>query len=376
MKSRSTWTALVGLVALAAVLYALAHTGPQDSPEHRSTSDGPNGTSALRTFAGRIGRPGGAVEGAFKLPTAPGVLFVFTPTVPFSAGDVAEVRRWVEVGGTLVYAAESGDSRLDAALGLRRVRAPVDGRARPVPVLLGGVSTLKGATFAYPLRAAPGQVPILRNARGDVLGLSFRLKSGRVVALTEPTELTNQNVDQADNWRLASDLVFLGARGAPALFDEYHHGDIAGGGGGGWALAPWGTALLWAALALFLGFALRGRSFGPRLPLVTPGERPSSEYVRAVGRLLRRAGARGLTADVLLGATRGALAQRVGLGKPGDRLEGVLKQRAPALAADLERVEAALPDAAASEEALLAAAGAMHSLAYPSGAHPSGRKST
>ena len=63
---------------------------------------------------------------------------------------------------------------------------------------------------------------------------------------------------------------------------------IGGGAGNGWALAPWGDALLWAALVLFLGFALRGRGFGPRLPAEARGERPSSEYVAAVGRLLRR----------------------------------------------------------------------------------------
>jgi hypothetical protein len=364
MSSRSAWLALGAIVVLAAVMVALTQTAPADSPEHRSTSYGPNGTSALREFAGRLGRPAGAVEGEFKLPNGPGILFVFSPTTPFSGGDVAELTRWVQLGGTLVYAAESGDARLDAALGVHRVRRPAEGAAQPVPGLLHGVTTIKGSTLAYPLGAGPDQVPLLRTSRGEVLALAFRLRAGRILALADPTELVNENIDQPDNWRLASDLISLGARGAPALFDEYHHGEIATTGGFGWGFAPWADALLWAALVLFAGFALRGQAFGPRVRLAAAGDRPSSEYTAAVGGLLRRAGARRLTADVLLGATRAALAQRVGLGK-ADRLDTVLKQRAPALAADLDRIEEGLGAADVSEEGLAAAAADLHRLAYP-----------
>jgi hypothetical protein len=313
-----------------------------------------------------MGRAERAVEGDYRLPTGAGLLFVFSPTVPFSAADTAEVRRWVELGGTLVYAAETGDSRLDADLGIRRLRRLAPGAARPVDGLLRGVGTLKGASLTYPLEAASDQVPLLRDSRGLVLALDFRLKSGRIVVLSDPTELTNENVYQADNWRLAADLVSRAPRGAPALFDEYHHGVISGSGSGaGWLGTAWGAALIWAALLLFSGFALRGRAFGPRLSLAPAGDRPSTEYVAAVGRLLRRAGARSLTAEVLLAATRRALAERAGLGRPGDRLEAALAQRAPALAAELQGLEATLAAAAASEVALLRAAAGLHALAYP-----------
>jgi hypothetical protein len=353
MRGRGPWLILAGLVAVGAVLVALAQAGPADSPEHRSTSDGRNGTSALRQYAERLGRPSGAVEGEFRLPDRPGLLFVFSPTVPYSSDDVAELLRWVEIGGTLVYAAETGDPRLDAQLGVQRARRPSLGHAQALPELVRGVGSLEGAQVGAALRPGRDQVPILRSP-------------GRVVLLADPGLLTNEHLGRADNWRLASDLVSWAPRGAPAVFDEYHHGDIAAGGGAGWALAPWGDALLWAALLLFAGFALRGRAFGPRLPALPAADRPSSEYVAAVGRLLRRAGARQLTFEVLQHATRRALAERVGVGRPGADLEAALQGRAPALAGRLAGLEQEASLAASSDAGLLEVAAGLHGLAYPS----------
>ena len=366
MTSRGPWLVLAGLIGVAAVLLAITQAGPADSPEHSSSSDGRNGTSALKQFATALGRPGGAVEGDFRLPERPGLLFVFSPTVPFSASDIAELQHWIGVGGTLVYTAEQGDPRLDAALGLRRARRPAIGSAQAVPELVKGVARLEGNQLAPAFLPAPDQVPILRAAAGDVLAISFRIQSGRVVVLADPDLLTNQHLDHADNWRLAADLISWSPRGAPAVFDEYHHGAIASGAGNGWALAPWGDALLWAALVLFLGFALRGRGFGPRLPAEARGERPSSEYVAAVGRLLRRSRARGLTTEVLLNATRRSLAERVGLGRPGANLTEVLGRRSPHLAGELARVQRGAELAALSDEGLRQVAADMHDLAYPS----------
>lgn len=349
MRSRTSWLVLALLVGVGAVLVAITQAGPADSPEHSSTSDGKNGTSALRQFAAALGRPSGAVEGEFRLPEQPGLLFVFSPTVPFSASDVAELQRWTAIGGTVVYAADQGDSRLDAALGLRRMRRPALGSAEPVPQLVRGVDSLEGNRFSTPLLPGPDQVPILRSSAGDALAVTFRIQSGRVVVLTDPTLLTNEHLDKATNWRLASDLIAWSPRGAPAVFDEYHHGAISSGGIG-WTVAPWGDALLWAALVLFFGFVLRGRGFGPRLPAAAEPDRPSSEYVGAVGRLLRRAGARDLTADVLLNATRRAVAEREG---PGRRAE------------DLAHIESGRALAVSSDEGLRQVAADMHELAFP-----------
>jgi hypothetical protein len=70
----------------------------------------------------------------------------------------------------------------------------------------------------------------------------------------------------------------------------------------------WGAALLWAVLVIFAGVALRARAFGPRLSLQSMRDRSSAEYAEAIGRLLHRTGARAVTLETLVQATRRAIA--------------------------------------------------------------------
>jgi len=86
-----------------------------------------------------------------------------------------------------------------------------------------------------------------------------------------------------------------------------------------------------------------------------------------VGSLLHRTGARRVTLETLLAATRRTVAERVGLGSetPSGQLLETIAQRSPAAAAELTRAEAELPAALASEAAVLDMARRLHDLAYP-----------
>ena len=371
MSGGRPWALLVGLVVVLAILVAL--TSPRRagaSPDHESTSDARDGTSALRTYAGALGYRTGALEGEFQLPASPGLLFVFSP-VPqsgYSAAQAGELRGWVSAGGVLVYAAESGDPQLDQALSLLRRPDRVDAAAGvPAPVL-GGLHRVQGAVDAWPFRGQAQQVPILRNAKGDILGVTVAVGQGRVVALADPLALCNGYLGQADNGRLAADLLALTPVGGGVLFDEYHHGVVAGGSSqAAWASTAWGAALVWAVVILVVGLAVRGRAFGPRLPLARGGDRSSAEYATAVGGLLRRAGARAVTLDTLDAATRRLCGERLGLG--GEPRTPVfleaLRRRAPSLGGALRDVEARLPEASHSDAVLLQVAHRLHQLAFP-----------
>jgi hypothetical protein len=131
---------------------------------------------------------------------------------------------------------------------------------------------------------------------------------------------------------------------------------------------PWGIALLAVVVIIFVGMALRGRAFGPRIPLRAREDRSTAEYAVAVGSLLHRTGARRVTLEALLSATRRAVAQRVGLGGdvPSDRLNATIEQRAPDAAAELARAERELDVASTSEVEVLKLARRLHDLAYPS----------
>src|SRR5260370_34012799 len=87
-------------LALAVLIGGIAYLGQpkQDSPEHSSNSDAANGTSAARLFAQAIRHPTTQIEGSFTMPSAHGLMFVFTPTRPFSCADSNQTASLVRRG--------------------------------------------------------------------------------------------------------------------------------------------------------------------------------------------------------------------------------------------------------------------------------------
>ena len=368
MKGRG-WIALGGMVLLVFVLVLLRGAGTQGrSPDHASTSDAPDGTSALRAYADALGHSSGPVEGDFTLSSSSGLLFVFTPTNGFSASEVQQLNSWMQSGGVVVYAAEDGDPQLDIQFGLRRSSTAVSAKAHAAAPILGGVGAVSGADSARAFRPTASQVPLLRNEAGDVLALRQDVGHGQLVALTDPLILCNGSLGKPDNGRFAADLMAMTPTGGRVWFDEFHHGAAATASPEtAWMTTPWGIALLAVVLIAFVGLALRGRAFGPRIPLRTREDRSTAEYAVAVGSLLHRTGARRVTLEALLSATRRAVAERVGLGGdiPSDRLNATIAQRAPAAAEALARAERELEGASASEMEVLKLARQLHDLAYP-----------
>ena len=361
--------ALGAMALLVFVLVLLRGSGTQGrSPDHASTSDGADGTSALRAYADALGHASGSVEGDFALSSSSGLLFVFTPTSGFNAAEVQQLNSWMQSGGVLVYAAEEGDPQVDLQFGLRRTANAVSAKAHAAAPILGGVGPVAGASDARAFRPTASQVALLRNDAGDVLGVRQDVGHGQLVALTDPLILCNGNIGKPDNGRFAADLLAMTPAGGHVWFDEFHHGAAAAGSPEtAWMTTPWGIALVVTVLIAFVGLALRGRAFGPRISLRAREDRSTAEYAVAVGSLLHRTGARRVTLEALLSATRRAVAQRIGLGGdvPSDRLNATIEQRAPAAAAELARAERELEGASASEAEVLAMARRLHDLAYP-----------
>lgn len=366
---RGRWILLGSAVVLIAIVVVLRGTAGADSPEHSSASDAGNGTSALRFYAESLGHSTGTVEGNYTLPT-PALMFVFRPTTGFSNAESQQLDNWLRAGNVAVYASEESDPLLDTQFGLKRSAGSVDAPAHAAAPIFGGVASLSGAPSAGAFKPSPSQVPLLRNAHGDVLALRTTVGSGQLIAMTDPLVLCNGYLRLADNGRFAADLIALTPSGGPVLFDEFHHGQIAGNAptATAWALTPWGAALLLAVIVIVGGLALRGRAFGPPIPLRQRADRSSAEYAAAVGSLLHRAGARRVTLETLLSSTRRTVAQRVGLGleTPSGRVVETIAQRSPGAAAELSRAEAELPAAVTSEAAVLDMARRLHDLAYPS----------
>ena len=364
MSNRRGWLLLAGLLLVAGILAVVAGSPGSDSPEHRSDNDGFNGTSALRQLAGRLGHPVTVIGASFELPDPPAILFVFTPVTPFSKEDAARLSTWVTKGGTLVYADDNTDTRVAIAFSLHRVQAPAAVDAFPAVPALHGLTEVRANTVVNPYRPQPNQATVLVTASGAALAIEEKFGQGRVLALAAPVLVVNGNLETADDGRLAADLLGL-APGQAVLFDEFHHNP--GGASGTWTGTVWGDAVIWAIIAVFLGLVIRGRAFGPRIPLRGNADRSSGEYAAAVGHLLRQSGGRQLALKVAGEATRRSLAGRLGLSRDitRGRFSEVLAQRAPALAGQYEAAEREAAAAGESESALLRAARRLHALAYP-----------
>ncbi len=367
MKSLRGW---VIAFVLALLIGGVAYLGQpkQDSPDHNSNSDAANGTSAARLFAQAMGHPTSQIEGTFPPPSQNGLMFVFTPTSPYTADDADQTANWVRQGGVLVYASEQGDSQLDRAFSVTRLSGFASSQTEFANPVLDGVTTVSGAELAVPFLASSTQVPILRSNDGFPLGLIQKLGSGTVVVLADPLVLCNGYLDKADNGRFLSDLLGLVDAGSAVSFDEYHHGlilsDLAPQA---WVTTPWGAAILWFLVAVFVGLILRGRRFGPLIQRPAEVARADAEWAVAVGELLRRSGARALTLGMLATASERAVAVRTGLpAQPRDRFWNALYARAPELAGALAEAERALYGTAGGDAELLSAAQRLHGLAYPS----------
>jgi hypothetical protein len=339
----------------------------QDSPEHSSNSDAANGTSAARLFAQALGHPTNTVEGSFSPPDQNGLMFVFTPTSPYTVDHANQTVEWVRLGGVLVYADEQGDQELDRALSVTRLNGFVPSQKQLANPVLEGVTAVSGGNTAIPLDASATQVPILRTAGGFPVGYIQKLGLGKIVVLSDPLVLCNGYLDKADNGRFLSNLLGLVGSGAAVGFDEYHHGLILSDfAPQAWVGTPWGAAILWFLVAVFVGLLLRGRRFGPLIPRPSEVARADAEWAVAVGELLRRSGARALTLGMLATASERAVATRTGLtAQPRDRFWNALYARAPELAAELADAERALYGSAAGDAEVLSAAQRLHRIAYP-----------
>jgi hypothetical protein len=360
--------------AAAALLLLLAGAGPAGAQASLGDveSDDPEGASALRQLAEATGHQPTLLRDRFDLPATGGVLFVIEPETAFSATEASRVRDWLADGGVLVYASWQPDSELEAVFDLARSDAAVSGgTARVSAPLLAGVRTVALSAASPFISPSPDQTVFLRTAK-EPAGIEGHYGKGRYYAIASSLLFSNRMLGVEDNGRLAAELLAAGGPGGAVIFDQFHHGGGAGQSSSlAWIATPWGLAIVLEVLLVFSLLAIRGRAFGPLIPLRAPTDPASTEFTSAVGALLRRARANRQAAGRLLAATRAAVGEQVGVrgGMLGDRLETVLRHRSPALAGDLERATAAA-DAVVDDPSFARAAADLHRLAHP----PMGQK--
>ena len=362
MSRRTLLAPVTAVVAVLLTPLAVLAQGPGDVE-----SDALDGSSALRQLAEANGHHTTLITEQFRLPAEHGVVFILEPESGLRTSEAEDVVRWVGQGGVLVYASATHDPELETALGISRASDTGDFASvahTATPLLAGANNVAIGGLlpFAAPTRT---QTIYLRASNAEIAGIEGSIGSGHFFALASTFPLNNQLLDTQDDGALAADFIAAAGPGAPIAFDQFHHG----GGGGvtsslAWIATPWGLAIVLEVLLVFVMLAMRGRGFGPLIPLRPAADPSSADFTSAVGAMLQRARASRPTVARLLLMTRSALAERVGLRGRSDALEEVLGQRSPALADALARATARA-GAVEDDRTLADAAAELHRLARP-----------
>ena len=270
-------------------------------------------------------------------PGSPATLIVAGPKMPISKAEADHLDQWLFAGGQLILASGDGwpvASRLSPEENVKTkaetgsVKAPAQGELKnnlKKPTYL----SRHGATVQWSKRTEPSNeritgllVPtgeltvqsrqnfatiegakIVASAGGRPLAVEIPVGSGRIVALADPTIVSNRALREADNavWLVA---LAAGWGNGKSLFDEFHHGfgrqrridELT------WAFlqTPWGGCVGQLALAgLFYVFGYR-RRFG-RISEPAAVERTSPlELVAARAGLFQAAAAQGLAVELIV----------------------------------------------------------------------------
>jgi hypothetical protein len=329
------------VAAAAAWLGREARTRGGMFPAGSSLEPGPEGASLARAYLERTGRhpdtlkvplsqaalPPGTVllrldvTGHRDPPPAATQADGGHPAAPAPALTAAE-EQFVRAGGRLVLAiAGEPESGSVAVRGQRRAGP------RKVSPLLPGVQDLRPEK---PRRLSADALvdaqPVFEQGETPSIARSL-LGAGEVWWLAEPEMLLNAHLGEGDHLAL---LLALCAGRAP-VFDESVHG-LGSQTGMLDLLQQWGLgpALLLLALATLTSFWRRARTVGPPSDPFADPRSESVELVDSLAALYRRALKPAEAVELYRHLVVRELAATLGI--PEKRAEGVLAERAPALA--------------------------------------------
>lgn len=317
---------LIWAAAALAVFVVLAgiarSTAPDANPAYSTASADDAGLTDLYNL---LAQQGVAVEQwrrpLDELPRGPGSLVLWRPE-GMTTADWAAVGLWVRQGGTLLAAVDAGETFAGPGgrppLGLvppTTINLPFGGRRTAVPAALApalaGVQQVAlGGAGRFGLLPA-GALAYLSGPQAEPVLIGWRYGQGQVFLSADPGWPTNHLLGEADNLRLA--LQLLANPKAPVWFEETHHG--LGEASSPWQLLrlPLRLAALQIAFALLLYALWRAARFGQALAAEPPvAERQAIEHVLALSNLYRQAGARPAACAELYRALRAALVAYTG----------------------------------------------------------------
>ena len=340
-----------GVVVLALVAVLVLSDPTQDRyslPPLAPRGTGPDGTAALVEL---LRQEGADVRLGGRLDEDDDVVVALRETL--SGEAAADLRRWVDDGGTLVLA--------DPGAALAPPRDEI-GNGLPVPdpgdCPLRALDDVDRIDPGLPLAYDSGSDDLACFVVGSGAGLVVTTRGeGLVVALGSPSVFTNDALDEADNAVLATALMVPVDGGDVRILDPSRFIGDEGETGDGTilgALPLRGSQAVTQLVIAFLAWGLiRARRLGRPVVEELPVPLPASDLVLASGHLLDRNGDVADAAERLRRRARRDLGLTLGLGPDPhpDELAAALRTRA---GADAALVHAALLGPVVDEAALVA----------------------
>lgn len=293
-----TATGVVALLVLALIAVMRAQHAPQPEVSTPSSYDyGRSGYAAVYELLRREGVTVSRFERAHALLSRSTTTLVIAQTsLDLLAGqsgleknDVVAVKEWVAAGGRLIVLSPPYGDAGDTLLGIPASRtvdpaSPVAAPFARLPLAAGVRAVAGNFSAQFDDAAAPKAIPLLATGRG-LVAIEYRLGKGTVVVFTDASVFSNARLPQADNARLALNL--LGSGGV--AFDETAHGYIRSASL--WSALPRSAhvAVYIAGAAILLALIGNLVRFAPPIPLTQADERDSSAYITSMAHLLARA---------------------------------------------------------------------------------------
>lgn len=263
---------VAGVLLLAPDLRGAGHD-PQDLKRASSHYTTPAGGKALLELLRNLGYDARRHERELGLrPADARAIFLLAPSTRLKEEEARELVRFVEGGGTLVWAPREKDVEdpLPKAFGIAVTEADTE----------AGPTRFAGYALAPATRLRVNGAPAAELARG----------AGRVVALADARIASNRGLKEAEH---ATFLVHVAARAAGRdggiLFDEFHHGFQAGQSAVALLLDSPLAGAVWIGLAAaYLGVIAAGRRLGPPVDPRVERRRRTRESLDAFAGLCAR----------------------------------------------------------------------------------------
>lgn len=309
-RARRWVVAVVAILGVLVIIGGLNSFGASPSgPSLSSYATTDSGLAAYASLLDATGHPIDRLREPLDEAALPTTSTLITLGQVPSGGEQRALRAFLDGGGRLITGGPEAERFLRTFANGLSWGGGAEERARVVaaPTVVSNVRTLVGEGFGA-WRDAPGVALARSGERVAVFELA--VGKGSIVAIADPSILTNAFLDRADNAGFGVAIADDPAR--PVSFAENGHGF---GAASGLSAIParWKTALWFAGFAGLVGAIAAGKRFGP---IDAEPEAPAPErvqFVSAVASTLSRSRDRDAAVAPLRARAQAQIARRGGV---------------------------------------------------------------